>query len=115
MSIASTPKMILSLFTGKRTNAPVLERDPPKEPPPPKKEFGRYCIKTNVYIQNEQNGNVLAKLTGKSPDWDIIPQTVHACKTVRNGRVRGGVCSEPDVNVMSYDDDCDGTVTTVVY
>ena len=114
MAVASPPKLLFGLFKNKN-NTPLLERDPPKESPPPKLKFGNYCIKTDVYLENENNGMILAKLTGKSPDWDIIPQTVKACKVVRNGQVRKGTCGEPIVSVMSFDETCTGSIERIIY
>lgn len=102
-------------FFMNRSNAPVLERDPPKEVPPTPREFGHYCVKATVFLEDEQKGKVFAKITGKSTDWDIIPQTVHACATIKNGRVRKGMCSDPQVSVVAYDQECNDQIDIEIH
>ena len=95
---------------------PKLQLVPPKDKPPPPREYGNYCVRSDVYIrQKNEGGRLLGKVSGMSPDWDIIPKTVNYCQTVKNGRVRHGHCTQPIVKVERWHDDCDGNVSVEVY
>lgn len=103
-----------SLFS--KNSTPVLELEPPKAiPPPPPKNYGPYCVHAEVFIEVEETGKKLAKLTGKAQDWDIIPKTVHSCKQFRNGTIKKGYCTVPNVKVVSVDESCTGEVIGEIY
>lgn len=107
--------LVRDVYTSKLKEIKVA-MEPPKEKPPDKKKLGVYCVRSNVYVtKGDENGKLLAKITGRSSDWDIIPMTVRTCKTVKNGRIREGYCSEPDVRVEKWSVECDGNVYTEVY
>lgn len=119
MLVTSAIKKVMAILIVKESNKQEklkLQRIPPKDKPPPPKEYGNYCVRSDVYIRrNNESGKLLGKVYGMSSDWDIIPKTVNYCNTVKNGRVRRGYCTEPIVKVEKWHEDCDGDVNLDIY
>lgn len=108
--------VIKKAINTKDCDKPKVQTVPPKHKPPSNKEYGNYCIRSDVYIrQNNESGKLLGRVSGMSSDWDIIPKTVNYCQTVKNGRVKRGYCTEPIVKVERWHEDCDGNVSLEKY
>ena len=85
-----------------------LDREPPKEKPPPKIKFGSYCVVVKQYLDNK--GDNIAEFEGRSTDWNIIQLTKEKCRMIKNGKFRKGKCTEPTVKIDKFDERCNGIV-----
>ena len=82
----------------------------------PKKKL--YAVRTNVLIRcKNKGGKLLAKVSGCSTSWDIIPRTISKSDLVRKDIYPTGYCTDISVVITDYDytKDCDDNVRLLDY